>query len=357
MADSSYFAFTRSQVQGPTMLVSVSVTFACRHSEISTVPCTAGTVPVGFMLNDGHCSAPACQKRFINKMRSELQLAGMNCEASLRRFAMAEPMLKEEMLAAGCTLDIAEALLNCSQRTAAAATYLGHRTLLATLAEYEQGPATNACAMHLIFSHQSVQHKLMALQSAVSRLIQHSFPAPALKFSMGEGVCTFEPSWGKQELATLKSTDAGRAILALPLANENILAAKTSMLSTQNELAALAQLQDAERSSFFHDYPGTEKLYASGAMRSSQEMLDEMSSQGSLTQELGEMVIDTQDDDGDAEFASADIRSLRGDRVLSKKMAAHKCLGLDMEKIHAYSGKSFTATTNPWWAAAAKNAA
>ena len=356
MADFPYFAPTRP-LTCPIMMVPVSVTFACKHSEICPVPYTAGTVSVGFMLNDGHCSAPACQKRFINKLRSEAQLAGMNCEASLRRFAMVEPMLKEEMLAAGCSTDIAEALLNCSQRTAAAATYLDHRSLLSSIAEYEQGIPTNAHAMKLIFLHQDVQHKLMAMQSAVCRLIQGSYPAPALKFPMIEGINTHEPSWGKQELATLQSTNQGRAILALPLASENILAAKSNVLSAQNELAELAQLQANERSAFFSDYPGTEQLHASGAMMSSQEMLSHASTPASTTTPPQS----SPQTDVNAHvfaFSSADIRSLRPERVLSKSMAAHKrrCPGVDMAKVHAFSGKSFTALTAPWWAEAKRAA-
>lgn len=348
MADFPYFGLTRPNPP-PTMMVPVSVTFACKHSEICPVPHTAGTVPIGFMLNDGHCSAPECQRRFINKMRSEAQLAGMNCEASLRRFAMVEPMLKEEMLAAGCSTDIAEALLNCSHRSDAAATYLGHGSLLSSLAKYEQGPPTNAHAMCLIFSHQEVQHKLMAIQSTVLRLFQNSYPPPGIKFPMIEGINSHEPSWGKQELSTLQSTDQGKAILALPLASENILAAKSNVLSAQNELAQLAQLQASERSAFFHDYPGIEALIASGVMMSSQEMLSQASASASTTTpSSSQMDVDAQ------EFASssADIRSLRPERVLSKSMAAHRrrCLGVNMVKVHAYSGKSYTALTNPWWA-------
>lgn len=351
MADFPYFGLTRPNPP-PTMMVSVSVTFACKHSEICPVPHTAGTVPIGFMLNDGHCSAPECQRRFINKMRSETQLAGMNCEASLRRFAMVEPMLKEEMLAAGCSTDIAEALLNCSQRSAAAATYLGHRALLSSLARYEQGPPTNAHAMYLIFSHQDVQHKLMAIQSAVLRLIQNSYPAPGLKFPMLEGVKSHEPSWGKQELATLHSTDQGRAILALPLVSENILAAKSHVLSAQNELALLAQLQATERSAFFHDYPGTEALHASGAMMSSQEMLSQASASTTTPLQFSSQMDVDVDAHDFGSSSSADIRSLRPQRVLSKSMAAHRrrCPGVDMAKVRAYSGKSYTALTDPWWA-------
>ena len=356
MANSSTFA---AGSQGPTTMVPVSVVFACKHAELTTMPYGYDSASVGFMLNDRHCSAPACQKRFVNKMRSELQLAGMNCKASLRKFTMVEPMLKEEMASVGCSADLVEALLNCSQRSAATATYLGHRALLSSLAEYEtsvdQGQANSAHAMHLIFSLQAVQHKLMSMQSTVLRLSQTSYPAPGLKFPMLEGIQSHEPSWGKAELSALKTTDEGRAILALPLAPANILAAKSTVLSATNELAELAQLQSAERASFFSDYPGTEALYASGAMRSSAEMLeqDETSLHDSVTESFGELVIDTtDDDDADADFSSADIRSLRPARVLSKSMAVHKrkCAGgLDMGKIHAYSGKSYTALTNPWW--------
>jgi hypothetical protein len=188
----------------------------------------------------------------------------------------------------------------------------------------------------------------MAIQSAVLRLIQNSYPAPGLKFPMLEGITSHEPSWGKQELSTLQSTVQGRAILALPLASENILAAKSTVLSAQNELAQLVQLQASERSAFFHDYPGTEALHASGAMMSSQEMLSHASASTTTPpQSSSQMIIDAQD----LPSSSADIRSLRPERVLSKSMAAHRrrCPGVDMAKVHAYSGKSYTALTNPWW--------
>jgi hypothetical protein len=354
MANFSNFA---AGSQGPTMMVSVPVVFACKHSELDTVPYTADTASVTFMLNDRHCSAAECQKRFVNKTRLELQLAGMNCEASLRRFNMVEPMLKEELEAAGRDPEVVQALLNCSQRSAVTATYLGHRVLLSSLAEYESsienGQPNTAHAMHLIFAHQDIQHKLLVIQSAVLRLSQNSYPAPALKFPMEEGIKSHEPNWGKQELATLQRTDP--AILALPLSNANILAAKSSILSAQNELAELAQLQASERASFFSDYPGTEQLHASGAMISSQEMLGAMSTPPtSVSDQSSQMDVD---DASDSVFSSsADIRSLRPQRVLSKSMAAHKCLGLDMDKIHAYSGKSYTALTNPWWEQAKKAA-
>lgn len=358
MADSSNFA---AGPQGPTMMVSIPVVFACKHAELTTVSCTAGTAPVGFMENDGHCRELACQKRFINKLRSELQLTGMNCEGSLRRFTMVEPMLKEELVSAGCNPELVEALLNCSQRTSATAKYLGHRALLSSLAEYEtsvdNGHADRAHAMELTIDNSVLQHKLVALQSLVFRLSQNSYPAPALKFSREEASKALEQGWGKQQLATLQSTDP--AILALPLSKANILAAKSSILSAQNELSQLAQLQTSERASFFRDYPGTDQLHASGAMLSSREMLSEMSSsQGSTTtpQSSG-----TDVDDDDAQsfgFPPADIRSLRAERVHSKSMAAHKrqCSGLDTAKVHAYSGKSYTALTNPWWGEAKKAA-
>lgn len=357
MASSSNFA---AGPQGPTMMVPVTVTFACTHSEPALVPYTAGTAPVTFMMNDGYCSALECQKKLCNRLRNQLQLARMNCESSLRRHSMVEPMLQEELESAGCDTDIVEALLNCNQRSAATATYLGHRVLLSSLADFEravdQGQINRAHALHLIFSHQAVQKKLVALQSAVSRTSQKSYPAPALKFPMDEGIKSHEPNWGKQELATLQCSNEGRAILALPLANANILAAKSSILSARNEMAALTQLQSAERTAFFHDYPGTEQLHASGAMMSSQDMLDAMSTPPSSVSDEhpSQMDVDAQD----SVFSSADIRSLRPVRVFSKSMAAHKrsCRGLDMAKVHAYSGKSYTALTNPWWEQAKKAA-
>jgi hypothetical protein len=349
-----YTNFNASAFPGPTMTVSVPVMFACQHTELCTLSCPSDSAFSGFM-NDGPCGADACQKRFVNKMRSELQLAGMNCEAALRKFAQCEPMLKQELAYAGCPCDMIEALLNCSQRSAATSTYLGHRAALSFLAEYEistDKQRAGALVMQLILTNRSVQHKLLAIQSTVLRLSQNSYPAPGLKFPMIEGINSHDPSWGKQQLATLQSTNAGRVILALPLTNDNILAAKTSMLVSQNELAELAQLHASERAAFFHDYPGTEKLHATGAMRSSQEMIDDMPSQGSsstVEQESPEMQIDSP---ATTEFSSADIRSLRPEtRVASKKMVAHTCLGVDMAKVNAYSGKSYEALTNPWWAA------
>ena len=334
------FSNFSASVQGPTMMVSIPVVFTCKHCELTTVLYTCDNAIASFMLNDGYCSAPDCQKRFVNKMGSELQLAGMNCESSLRRFGMVEPMLAEELSATGCPPDMIEALLNCSQRSAATSAYLGHRSLLSSLAEYEAsanaGQASAAHAMQLVLANRIVQHKLLTMQSAVLRLSANSYPAPALKFPMLEGINSHDPSWGKQQLTTLKSTTEGRAILALPLANANILAAKSNVLAEQ------AQLDEMSSSS--------------------------SSLQGSSTEEFVEMYIDMQDGESSSSassacsasssssWSSADIRSLRPERVLSKKMAAHKCLGLDMEKIHSYSGKSYTALTNPWWGEAKKAA-
>ena len=85
------------------------------------------------------------------------------------------------------------------------------------------------------------------------------------------------------------------------------------------------------------------------------EMSEMSSSQGSTTTPpSSDMDID--DDAQALVFSSADIRSVRAERVLSKSMAGHKrqCSGLDMAKVHAYSGKSYTALTNPWWGEAKK---
>lgn len=327
MANFSNFSATATQ--GPTMMVSVPVVFACKHSELITIPYTCDSAIVSFMLNDGYCSAPECQKKFVNTLRSELQLAGMNCESSLRRFGMVEPMLKEELSASGCPADMVEALLNCSQRSAATSAYLGHRSLLSSLAEYEasanDGHASASHAMQLVLANKSVQHKLVSLQSTVVRLSANSYPAPALKFPMLEGINTHDPSWGKQQLATLNSTTEGRAILALPLANANILAAKSNVLAEQAQLS--------ERSS-----STTSSSQASLTGESASQHGESPSSSSSSS----------------SSSASADIRSLRPERVFSKNMAAHKCLGLDMQKIHSYSGKSYTALTNPWWGEAKK---
>lgn len=348
MAGTSNFAATGAQHAGLTIHVcSVS---ACRHTQSSNLPYSPSTAANNVRMADGPCPSPACQKKFVNKMRSELQLAGMNCESSLRKFGMVEPMLKEELTMAGCPNDMVEALLNCSQRSTAASNYLGHRAALATLAEYESCDDTYAAkpvAMQLILTNKVIQHKLVAIQSAVLRLSMHSFPAPGLAFPMIDGIMTYEKSWGTHQLYILKSTAEGRAILALPLHNDNILAAKSSILAEASELA---HLQAVERAAYYTDYPGTEALFACGAMKSSYEMLADMSAQTSsqnccLDLNFARMTIDVEDSE-----APTDIRSLRSERVPSKKIASNS-LAVDMDKVNAYSRKPYTALTNPWWAA------
>lgn len=367
-----------------TMMTTVTVLFGdCRHAEFTTVVYDPNT-RTNLMMKDGPCSAPACQKRFVNKTRSDLQLAGMACEGALRRFNMVEPMLREELMDEGCSDDaMIEALLNCAQRSPATETYLGHRAALSTLAEYELSTDKEAAgdlAIQLIVTLRSIQRKLLAIQAAVFQLSRKSFPAPLLKFSAKESFDTFEQTWGKQQLAALQSTTEGRAILSLPLKGDNILAAKSSVLSVQTELATL---HANERAAFCADYPGVEALYACGAMKSLWEMLAERSqlwhansaTDRSVAQSFPGMVINVSDysdfdsdsgdveilgcdsgsgsgsESGDSEF-SDDIRDFRCERVNSRKMNAHKCLGVDMEKVKAYSGKSYEALTNPWWAAA-----
>jgi hypothetical protein len=167
--------FNASVCQGPTMTVCVPVLFACHHTELCTVTYPSDSAFAAFKWADGNCSADACQKRFVNKMRSELQLAGFGCEAARRKFAMVEPMLKEELMAAGCPLDMTEALINSSQRSAAAATYLGHRAALSSLAEYEvAAEKDSAVVTHPILTNKDVQRKLLAIQAAVLRLSANS---------------------------------------------------------------------------------------------------------------------------------------------------------------------------------------
>jgi hypothetical protein len=51
----------------------------------------------------------------------------------------------------------------------------------------------------------------------------------------------------------------------------------------------------------------------------------------------------------DAEIYSADIRHLRPERVMSRKVASNS-LTVNMGAVNAYSGKPYTELSNPLWA-------
>lgn len=338
------------------MMTTGSTTFSCGHSETSTVPYTPATASGYAMRCDGPCSRLGCRKKFANRMMSELQLSGMHCEHSLRQFNMVEPMLPEELTAAGCSGDLLTALLNCHRHTPATSAYLGHRKVLSNvLPKYEASLAngsqqeTAVLGMELLCAVNSIQRKLTALQAVVARFRhQKSFPAPAMPFSMKEGVDTFEQTWGVKELAALKSSPEGRAILDRPCSDPNILSAKSTIMRSQSELA---HLQATERAAFFADYPGTEALRASGAMKSSQEMIDAMAVDGDLTQNFADMKIDGMEEiiiylDVDTDEMSCDGPC---DVARHKCKHAAECQGIDMDKVREYSGKSYDALTNPWW--------
>lgn len=329
--------------------------FSCGHSEASTVPYTPATASGHGMRCDGPCSRLGCQKKFANQMMSDLQVSGMRCEHVLRDFSKLEPMLPEELAAAGCSNDVIVVLLDCRRITPATSAYLGHREVLSnTLPRYEACIANGSqqeartLAMQLLMASKQVGRKLIALQAAVMPWSNKGFPAPAMPFSMKEGVDTFEQTWGVKELAALKSSPEGRAILDRPCSNPNILSAKSTIMRSQSELAFL---QATERAAFFSDYPGTEALRASGAMKSSQEMIDAMAVDGDLTQNFADMKIDGMEEiiiylDVDTDEMSCDGTC---DVARHKCKHAAECQGIDMDKVREYSGKSYDALTNPWW--------
>lgn len=332
------------------MMTTGSTVFSCGHSEASQVPYTPATASGRSMRCDGPCSRLGCQKKFANQMMSDLQISGMRCEHVLREFGKVEPMLPEELAAGGCSDDVIVVLLDCRRITPATSAYLGHREVLSTtLPRYEACIANgsqqeaNALAMQLLMASKDVLRKLIALQSAVMPWSNKSFPAPAMPFSMKEGVDTFEQTWGVKELAALKSSPEGRAILDRPCSNPNILSAKSTIMRSQSELA---HVQSTERAAFFADYPGTEALCASGAMKSSEEMIAAMEVDGDFAESFADMKIDGMEEI----IIYLDVETEESDHECSHKCKhARECPGIDMDKVRNYSGKSYDALTNPWY--------
>jgi hypothetical protein len=297
----------------------VLTNYACKHTEFDTVAYSPALASANFRSIDGPCSFEECQSKFASKVKSELQLAGMSCESALRRFGNVEPMLAEELTTAGCTPDVVKALLNCSHRSAATTTYLCHYQALGLLAKFEScankedadQEEVNSLATQLSVTNRTIQDKTSVLKSAVCRLTKNGFPAPAQAFPMIQGIQTHKVSWGKAELAALKSTDEGQAILPLTLNSENILAAKSCILRVNAQLAT---------------YQASETT--SSHANSSQAMPTAW-----------------------ANRSFSDIKLLRPKRVNARKLAlARNRMTVNMGLVNAYSGKPYDQLSDPWWA-------
>lgn len=337
----NFMSYTAGSIQqmSSNNVMQVTTFFSCQHSVISSVAYTTSMAPV--QMADGPCSNPECQtapptnlptlveysaqeSKFVNKIKSELELAGMSGERSLGRFNLAEPQTEVELAEAGCSPELIQALLKCgtSNRSVGVATFLGHRNVLAILKNLETCVETHGLqwqaetlASQAHFLNTGVQTRLAELNSTVKRLTINVYPAPGANFSLLEGITSFEQSWGQNQLATLRSSEKGLSVLALPLTNLNILAAKTSIRT-----AARTSSQQEEQATA--GAAQTNPVTVAGSTASS-----------------------------DFAKASGDIRSLRPkSRLLSRKMA-ESSLTVDFAKAQAHSGKSHTLLTNPWWAA------
>lgn len=120
----SYTAGSIQQMSSNNMM-QVTTFFSYQHSVISSVAYTTSTAPV--QMADGPCSNPGCQaapptnlpnlveysaqeSKFVNKIKSELDLAGISGERSLGRFNLAEPQTEAELAEAGCSPELIQAL-------------------------------------------------------------------------------------------------------------------------------------------------------------------------------------------------------------------------------------------------------
>jgi hypothetical protein len=318
--------------------------FSFTHSETSTVAYTTSTAPV--QVSDGPCKNLVCQaakpatfstiasyneteSRFVSKMTSELQLAGMSGETCLLKFNLAEPHTEADLVEAGCSPMVVTALLQCDRttRTSATASFLCHRNVLSVLKQFEacvqnHGMAWQADILcsQLNSLNAGVQQRLAELTAAAKHLTINAYPAPGANFKMIEGMDSYEKCYGKAELATLRSTPQGQSVLSQPLTNANILAAKTS-------------IRDARP--FFSEVQAT-----AGASQSSDTnpFAAQSNSSSGVTIDLHSAV-------------NGNIGSLCPEaRVYSKKMAKTS-LSINLAIAKAHSGKPYTALTNPWWAA------
>jgi hypothetical protein len=329
----SLAASTASSVQQQmSNTMQVTTFFSCQHSVTSSVPYTTSTAPV--QMADGPCSNPVCQAapsttasiaseqeiKSVNQMKSQLELAGMSGERCLRMFSLGEPQTQADLADAGCSPEVITALLQCdaSARSTATASFLGHRNILALFKQLD----TCACAQwqvailgsHISSLNAGVQQRLAELSAAVKALTVNCYPAPAANFKMTEGIDSYEKSYGKAELAALRSTPQGQSVLSLSLTNANILAAKTSIRAARTSPQATAGASQSETNNF--------------------------------------CPVDSVISSSDVHAAvNGDISALRPEtRVLSKKMAKNT-LTFNVEIAKAHSGKPHTQMTNPWWAA------
>jgi hypothetical protein len=332
-----FSAGTASSVQ-QTSTMQVITFFSCTHSGTSTVAYTTSTAPV--QVSDGPCNNTMCQaakpstfptiasyseteSRFVNKMTSELQLAGMSGERCLLKFNLVEPQTQADLVEAGCSPLVVTVLLQCGATTRASATasFLGHRNVQSVLKQFEACVQNNGMAWQsdilcsqLNSLNAGVQQRLSELTSAVKHLSINSYPAPGANFKMIEGMDSYEKSYGKAELAALRSTPQGQSVLSLPLTNANILAAKTSI---RDAMACFSPQATA------------------GASQSDTNMSN---SSSCVTLDLHSAV-------------NGDIRCMAPKTVVYSKVMAKTSLSINLAIAQAHSGKPYTALTNPWWAA------
>jgi hypothetical protein len=329
----SFAASTASSVQQWTSnTMEVTTFFTCQDSVTTTVAYTTSTAPV--QMSVAPCASFACQNasptplpvaseqeiKSVNQMKSQLDLAGMSGERCLRMFSLGEPQTQADLADAGCSQEVITALLQCyaSTRTSATAHYLGHRNVFALFKQVDTCASWQVAILgsHISSLNAEVQQRLAALTSAVKHLTANCYPAPGACFKMIDGINSYEKSYGKAELAALRSTPQGQSVLSLPLTNANILAAKTSIRAAQTspQATAGASQSDANNS------------HGMGSATSSSATLNLHSA------------------------VNGDISSLRPEtRVLSKKMAKNN-LSVNIAIAVAHSGKSYTQLTNPWWA-------
>ena len=323
----------------------VTTFFACQHSVTSFVACTTTTAPI--QMADGPCNNPKCQAapptvfptitcysadkgKFVNKIKTELELAGMAGEKSLRLFNLAEPQTEADLVEAGYSPQLIQALSKCGafDRSSSSANFLGHRNVLAVLKQLEicvenHGPQWQAAILSSQLSqlNAGVQQRLSEISTAVKHLTVNAYSAPGLTFPMEEGIKSHQKSLGQSELAALHSTPEGLAILSQPLTNANILAAKTSIRNA--------------RSSPQDTTAGAEQPVVTAST-----LLPSSNSSSGTTINLHATV-------------NGDISCLRPERrVMSAKMAQTRTsLAIDLSKADAYVNKSYTQLDNPWWAA------
>jgi hypothetical protein len=312
----------------------VTTFFSCQHSVTSSVPYTTSTAPV--QIAEGPCNNPVCQAappstlpiaseqeiKSVNQMKSQLELAGMSGERCLRMFSLGEPQTQADLADAGCSPEVIAALLQCdaSTRSAATASFLGHRNILALFKQLDTCACTQwqiaILGSHISSLNAGVQQRLAELSAAVKALTVNCYPAPAANFKMTEGIDSYEKSYGKAELAALRSTPQGQSVLSLSLTNANILAAKTSIREARTSPQATAGASQSQSDT--NNFCPVDSVISSSDVHAA---------------------------------VNGDISALRPEsRILSKKMAKNT-LTFNVEIAKAHSGKPHTQMTNPWWAA------